>query len=143
VTAFLRRAQLLLAGVALVACKTGGASTSGLAARSNPQPVAGITPQLIARGDTVFHSSSCTDCHGRRAKGTAHGPDLTSGRFVQIDGSYEGIVKIITIGVPVDSIVNPSFPEPMPPRGGGSPPLSDEQIRSLASYVYSLSHSRN
>jgi len=58
---------------------------------------------------------------------------------VQTDGSYEAIVKVITTGVPVDSIVDPTFPEPMPARGG-TQPLSDEQIRSLAAYVYSLSH---
>ena len=150
VTKLLRGTQILVIGVALVSCKTGGASgsappaapvaSSAPATRSNVRLPAGITPELIARGDSVFHTSSCTDCHGQRAKGTPHGPDLTAGHFVQTDGGYEGIVKIITTGVPVDSIVDPTFPEPMPARGGGTPPLSDSQIRSLAAYVYSLSH---
>ena len=140
----------LVAGVALGACRTGGASASapapattasasGRAGRADSPGDARITPQLIARGDTIFHASTCTDCHGRRAKGSPHGPDLTSGHFVQTDGSYEAIVKVITTGVPVDSIVDPTFPEPMPARGG-TQPLSDEQIRSLAAYVYSLGH---
>jgi mono/diheme cytochrome c family protein len=143
-----RQVPLVLVGFVLGACKTGSAPASApagtaTASVASGRPIstagAGITPQLIARGDTIFHASSCTDCHGRRAKGSPHGPDLTSGNFAQTDGSYQAIVKIITTGVPVDSIVDPAFPEPMPARGG-TPPLSDEQIRSLAAYVYSLSH---
>jgi mono/diheme cytochrome c family protein len=127
--------RVLLAAVALASCKTSGAPTP------TPTPVAaGTTTRQIARGDSLFHSSSCATCHGRTGKGTAHGPDLTSGNFVQIDGTYEGIVKIITTGVPEDKITDPSFPEPMPPRGGGTPGLSDDEIRALATYVYSLSH---
>jgi mono/diheme cytochrome c family protein len=101
---------------------------------------AGVTPQLIARGDSIFHRASCSDCHGRDAKGSPHGPDLTSGRFAQIDGSYEQIVRLITTGVPESKITDPSFVDAMPPRGGENPPLSDEQIRALAAYVYSISH---
>jgi cytochrome c5 len=147
VAILLARAQLLLTGVVIGACTHAGASASSpvptttVSASGPARPLgdAGITPQLIARGDTIFHASSCTDCHGQRAKGSPHGPDLTSGHFVQTDGSYEQIVKIITTGVPVDSIVDPTFPEPMPPRGGATP-LSDDQIRALAAYVYRLSH---
>jgi mono/diheme cytochrome c family protein len=153
-TAFLRAGVLLIAA-ALAACKAGtpaSAPTPATTAAGSGAPpraaaevaagraAAGITPQLIARGDSVFHASSCTDCHGRNAKGSPHGPDLTSGHFVQTDGSYDEIVKLITTGVTEDKFVDPSFPEPMPARGGGKPPLSDEQIRALAAYVYSLSH---
>ena len=99
-----------------------------------------ITPELIARGDSIFHKASCTVCHGNDAKGTPHAPDLVSGAFAQIDGSYEQIVRLITTGVPENKISDPSFPDPMPPRGGEKPPLTDEQIRALAAYVYSLSH---
>ena len=98
-----------------------------------------ITPQLIARGDSVFHASSCTECHGRNGKGLPHGPDLTSGHWAQTDGSYEQIIALITSGVPEDKIIDRFFPEPMPARGGGKPPLTDDQIRALAAYVYSLS----
>jgi len=136
VTIGFRRAVFFFAGLVLCACKSGGAPAPAPAG----QATGGITLQLIARGDSVFHASSCTDCHGQRAKGSPHGPDLTSGQFAQTDGSYEQIVKIITTGVPEDSIVNPTYPEPMPARGGGKPPLTDEQIRALAAYVYSLSH---
>jgi mono/diheme cytochrome c family protein len=124
-----------VAVAALAACGTGRATESA------PTPVAaGTSPRQLARGDSLFHASSCVTCHGRTGKGTAHGPDLTSGQFVQIDGSYADIVKIITTGVPEAKIMDPSFPEPMPPRGGGTPVLSDDEIRALAAYVYSLSH---
>jgi mono/diheme cytochrome c family protein len=137
---------------ALAGCKTGGTpapapstpvSSPGARPASpsaiGPAP-AGVTPLLIARGDSVFHASSCTECHGRNAKGTPHGPDLTSGKFAQTDGSYDELVKIITTGVPENQITDPTFPEPMPARGGNTPPLSDELIRALAAYVYTLSH---
>lgn len=154
-TVFLR-AGLLLTAVALDACRAGGTpasapppatTVSASAPVTRPtaqgtagQAAAGITPRLIARGDSVFHASTCIECHGRTAKGSAHGPDLASGHFTQIDGSYEEIVKVITTGVPEDRIMNPNYPEPMPARGGDKPPLTDEQIRALAAYVYVLSH---
>ena len=148
------RGAVLVVAAALAACRSGGPQASaptpatvaaGAPTRSaepNASGVAtaGITPLLIARGDSIFHAASCAVCHGRTAKGTSHGPGLTSGQFVQIDGKYDDIVRIITTGVPEDKITDPSFPEPMPARGGGTPPLSDEQIRALAAYVYSLSH---
>jgi mono/diheme cytochrome c family protein len=142
----------LLAGIVLGACTsaatpapTPASSASGPATKASPQGAAGqgaasITPQLIARGDSVFHGATCTDCHGRNAKGTPHGPDLTSGTFAQTDGSYDAIVRVITTGVPEDKITDPTFPEPMPARGGVKPPLTDDQIRAVAAYVYSLSH---
>jgi cytochrome c5 len=136
-----RRALTVFGVIALAACKNTGAPASAPspAATATSSGSPRMTAAMIARGDTIFHSSTCTDCHGQRAKGSPHGPDLTSGRFAQTDGSYDAIVRIITTGVPVDSIVDPTFPEPMPVRGG-APPLSDEQIRALAAYVYSLSH---
>ncbi len=100
----------------------------------------GTTPRMVAVGDSIYHAGSCRDCHGPNAKGTPHGPDLTAGKFVQIDGSYAQIVNIITTGVPENRILDMSFPEPMPPRGGDKPALTDDQIRSLAAYVYTLSH---
>ena len=133
------RAGFFLAATALGAC------TPGVTPAPAPRPATPVTSatgasaQLVARGDSLFHGASCPVCHGRSAKGTPHGPDLTSGRFSQIGGSYEEIVKLITTGVPEDKLTDPSFPEPMPARGGDTP-LTDEQIRAVAAYVYSLSH---
>lgn len=96
------------------------------------------SPQLIAQGDSVFHGqlggAACTACHGQDAKGTPVGPNLTDGEWLNTDGSYEGIVKTVTTGVPQPK----KAPAPMPPKGGAA--LSDAQVRAVAAYVYSLSH---
>jgi len=102
---------------------------------------AGVTAAMVAEGDSLFHARSCRNCHGPDAKGRQNGPDLTSGKFMHVNGSYEDFVRIITTGVPADSIKDKSHTLPMNPRGGGRPPLlTDDQIKSVAAYVYSLNH---
>ena len=61
-------------------------------------------------------------------------PDLTDGEWLNNDGRYAGIINTIRTGVPQP--VN--APAPMPPMGGT--PLTDEQLRAVAAYEYSLSH---
>lgn len=96
------------------------------------------SPQLVALGDSIFHGqvggAACTACHGQDAKGTPVGPNLTDNEWLNTDGSYEGIVKTVTTGVPQPK----KAPAPMPPKGGAT--LSDVQVRAVAAYVYSLSH---
>jgi mono/diheme cytochrome c family protein len=98
----------------------------------------GPTPQQIALGDSIFHGQvgggTCTACHGQDAKGTAVAPDLTDQQWINGDGSYDFIVKTVTNGVPQPK----QHPAPMPPKGGA--PLTDEQVKAVAAYVYSLSH---
>ena len=99
----------------------------------------GVTTAMVTMGDSLFHASSCVRCHGPDAKGRQNGPDLTSGHFMHLPtGSYDEIVKIITNGVPAESIKDPSHRLPMRARGGGS--LTDDQIKAIAAYVYKLSH---
>jgi mono/diheme cytochrome c family protein len=50
------------------------------------------------------------------------------------DGSYAGIAKTITSGVPQPK----EYRSPMPPMGGAQ--LSAEQVSALAAYVWGLSH---
>jgi mono/diheme cytochrome c family protein len=99
----------------------------------------GVTVAMVTMGDSLFHASSCVRCHGPDAKGRPNGPDLTSGHFMHITGSYDEIVKIVTTGIPADSIKDPSHKLPMRGRGGGT--LTDDQIKAIAAYVYKLSHS--
>jgi mono/diheme cytochrome c family protein len=132
---------------------TGGAATSGGAAGADtaaqgaakpaekpaPGGAAGPTsPKLVALGDSVFHGQvgggTCTACHGQDAKGTGVGPNLTDSEWLNTDGSYDGIVKIVTAGVAQPK----KHPAPMPPKGGAA--LSDDQVKAVAAYVYSLSH---
>jgi len=96
------------------------------------------TPQQIALGDSIFHGQAgggtCYVCHGQDAKGSAVGPNLTDGEWINTDGSLEGIVKTIKSGVPSPK----KAPAPMPPMGGAT--LTNDQVQAVAAYEYSLSH---
>ena len=110
------------------------AGAAGAAAAQTAAP-AGVTPAAIAKGDSVFHKAGlCYACHGSNAQG-AVGPNLTDAEWVQGDGSYDMIVATITNGVPKEKAKGGI---PMPPKGGSS--ISDDEVKAVAAYVYSLSH---
>jgi mono/diheme cytochrome c family protein len=118
-----------------------GLLACGLATRSVVRPVESaslIAPALIATGDSLFHARACRRCHGTQGAGTRNGPTLTDSTWLQIDGSYSEIVRIITEGVPMARIKDPTHTLEMHPRGGLQNPLGDEQVRAVAAYVYSL-----
>jgi cytochrome c oxidase cbb3-type subunit III len=99
------------------------------------QAPAAVTPAAIALGDSLFHSkANCYACHGANAQG-AVGPNLTDSVWIHSDGSYDAIVKQITTGV-VQKDSKSGIP--MPPKGGSS--ITDDEVKSVAAYVYSLSH---
>ena len=110
------------------------------AAKPAAKPAAGgaASPQLVALGDSIFHGQvaggTCTACHGQDAKGTAVAPDLTDNQWINGDGSYDFIVHTVTTGVPQPK----QHPAPMPPKGGAT--LTDDQVKAVAAYVFSLSH---
>jgi mono/diheme cytochrome c family protein len=116
----------------------GAQDTSKKAAAAKPSGGGGITPQQIALGDSIFHGQvgggTCTACHGQDAKGTAIAPDLTDSKWINGDGSYQFLVNTITNGVPKPK----EHPAPMPPKGGAA--LTDDQVKAVAAYEYSLSH---
>jgi mono/diheme cytochrome c family protein len=120
---------------------TGAAAAPSGAAKPAEKPAgggAGSSPAQVALGDSIFHGQvgggTCTACHGQDAKGTAVAPNLTDAEWINTDGSLDGIVKVVTNGVPKPK----QHPAPMPPKGGAA--LSDAQVRAVAAYVYSLSH---
>jgi mono/diheme cytochrome c family protein len=115
-------------------------SMGGASARVANGLPAGVTARTIALGDSLFHASSCTRCHGADAKGAQNGPNLTTGTHLHVNGTYDDFVRLITSGVPKDSVQDKSHRFAMQPRGGNQNPLNDEQIRAVAAYVYSLSH---
>jgi len=92
--------------------------------------------KLIAMGDSIFHGQAgggtCYVCHGQDAKGSAVGPNLTDGEWLNNDGTLAGITGTIKSGVPQPK----KAPAPMPPMGGAS--LSDDQVKAVATYVHSL-----
>ena len=101
------------------------------------QAPAAVTPAAIALGDSLFHSkANCYACHGANAKG-AVGPDLTDSVWIHSDGSYDAIVKQITTGVTAEESKSKI---PMPPKGGSQ--ITDDEVKAVAAYVYSLSHTK-
>jgi len=110
------------------------AGTGQGAAQEQAAP-AGVTPAAIAKGDTIYHKAGlCYACHGSNAEG-AVGPNLTDAEWLHGDGSYDMIVATVTAGVPADKAKKGI---PMPPKGGSS--ITEEEIKAVAAYVYSLSH---
>jgi len=98
-----------------------------------------ITPAMIALGDSIFHGqvggAACFGCHGAQGKGMPKlAPDLTSGKWIHGDGSYDAIMKTIEQGVPKPT----EAAGPMPPMGGAK--LTPDQLKAVAAWVYSLSH---
>ncbi len=120
------RLGMLIAVVALVG--------AGQAAAQEKAP-AGVTPAAIAKGDTIFHKTGlCYACHGSNAEG-AVGPNLTDAEWLHGDGSYDMIVATVTSGIAVEKSKKGIA---MPPKGGSS--ISDEDVKAVAAYVYSLGH---
>ena len=133
-TSLARPALMVMAFAALAACHKNAASTT-------PAPAARpFTAAMVAEGDSVFHARGCKNCHGMDGKRAQNGPNLTGKTFLHVDGSFEGFERIITSGVPANQIKDPEHKRPMGARGGGPTPLSDAQIKSVAAYVYTLSH---
>ena len=110
-------------------------SPSGAARSSTP---AAVTPANVALGDSLFHTTSCYRCHGADAKGTARAPNLTDQTWIHIDGSYDAIVSLVTTGFTKAEQKDPQYQFTMNPRGGMR--LTDDQIKAVAAYVWTLSH---
>ncbi len=96
---------------------------------------AAVTPAAIAKGDTIFHKAGlCYACHGSNAEG-AVGPSLTDAEWLHGDGSYDMVVSVVSAGIPQEKAKKGI---PMPAKGGST--ISDEDVKAVAAYVYSLSH---
>jgi mono/diheme cytochrome c family protein len=101
------------------------------------QAPAGVTPAAITQGDSIYHGKgNCYACHGANAEGTV-GPNLTDAEWLHSDGSYDAIVKQVTTGVPKEQSKSGIV---MPPRGGST--ITDDEVKAVAAYVYSLSHKK-
>lgn len=127
----LQRVTLVLAGMVF------GVATSAWTQQDTSAK--SITPAMVAHGDSIFHGQTaggtCSVCHGANAKGMPGlAPDLTSGTWLNSDGSFRALIQTIEQGVPKPK----QAAAPMPPAGGA--PLKPADIRAVAAYVYSLSH---
>jgi glucose/arabinose dehydrogenase/mono/diheme cytochrome c family protein len=98
----------------------------------------GATRDMVALGDRIYHGqvagATCAGCHGANGTGSPLGPSLTSGKWSWSDGSFAGILKVITAGVPQPK----QYRSPMPAMGGSQ--LTADQASALAAYVWGLGH---
>ena len=95
----------------------------------------GVTQEMVAAGEQVFSGAGfCFTCHGANGGGTPLAPALNDGDWLHIDGSYDEILRIVHEGEQQPA----QYPAAMPPMGGAQ--LTEQQIREVAAYVYTLSH---
>ncbi len=113
---------------------------AGAAANSDLPVPEGATREMVLLGGRIYSGqvggAPCTGCHGANGEGTPLGPSLRGRKeWLWSDGSYAGIMKTITDGVPQPK----QYRSPMPPMGGAQ--LTPDQVSALAAYVWSMSHS--
>jgi mono/diheme cytochrome c family protein len=90
---------------------------------------------MIEEGGKLFKGAGlCAACHGVSATGGV-GPSLVDTVWLHSKGTFEEIARQITAGVPQAQAKSGMM---MPPRGGSA--ISDAQVRAVAAYVWSLSH---
>ena len=95
----------------------------------------GVTPAMVAQGKEIFMGEGiCFTCHMEGGVGGPLAPNLTDDQWINIDGSYDSIVQTVTNGVPEPK----EHPGLMLPKGGTN--ITDEQVRAVAAYVWTLSH---
>lgn len=109
------------------------AAGSDVSAFADVELPEGVTHEMVAQGQAIFNSQTCFTCHGQNATGGPLAPALNDQDWLNTDGSYEEIVEVVRNGVAQPQ----EFPAPMPAMGGA--PLSEEQIRQVAAYVYAVS----
>jgi len=111
-----------------------GLGAAGAAAQSLPE---GVTQAMVDKGKEIYAKQGlCFACHGQEGKGLV-GPSLADDVWLHSKGSFEDIVTQIVKGVPKEESKSGV---PMPPKGGSS--ITDEEVRAVAAYVYSLSHKK-
>ncbi len=94
----------------------------------------GVTQAMVDDGRKLYSANTCVGCHGGEGAGSPIAPQLSDKTWLNITGDYPEIVTVITNGVAAPK----QFPAPMPAKGGAA--ITDDQIKNLAAYIYSISH---
>ena len=142
----LKRYAIVLLILAMATC---GGEEAAPAADETQQPAAeaapaaaatdmnlpeGVTSAMVAEGEGIFGGAGiCFTCHMQGGVGGPLAPNLTDDAWLNVDGSYESIVENIMTGV----LEPKEHPSPMLPRGGTN--ITDEQVRAVGAYVWTLS----
>ncbi len=126
---------LISGGAAVLALAT--ALSSADPATLGPLPVAQAEIVMQASGKAIFEGKgNCATCHGKDARGTPLGPDLTDGRWLNITGTLEEITATVRAGITKPK----QYSVPMPPMGGAR--LRSEEIDAVSRYVLGLNPTR-
>ncbi|MBB4637109.1 c-type cytochrome [Longimicrobium terrae] len=143
-----RWAAALVALAVFAGCDRDGQSSGGGAAKDGDgqaKPVVvdsgppvgqlppGVTAQQAGPGRGLYRQA-CVMCHGEAGGGTQLAPSIVDATWTKGTGSLEEIVAVVTEGVAGTE----AHPVPMPPRGNGT--FTDEQIRAVSAYTWSLAH---
>ncbi|HEV7365442.1 MAG TPA: c-type cytochrome [Gemmatimonadales bacterium] len=135
------RLGLLVAFVTAGAASASAQTTSQTERTPAPAEAAGpaaataVSPELIAQGDKIFHGAgNCYACHGGNAEGLV-GPNLTDAEWIHSKGTLDDITAQVIHGVTKEESKSGIV---MPPKGGST--ISDDDVKAVAAYVYSLSH---
>ncbi len=136
--------------VAIVACSGGEAGSqeaaSGAMAEAQETTAAageqqmalpeGVTMEMVNQGKEVYAGAGlCYVCHGAEGQGMPGlGANLTDDEWVHGDGSFEALVATVMNGVDSGASTTGTA---MPAKGGSG--ISDEQVRQVAAYVWTLS----
>ncbi len=129
---------------AMVLLAWAGFVPSQVGAQANPpaDPVAvpdSVTPERVLAGSEIFNNGSCIACHAVAGVGSGRfAPSLADVEWLHSDGDYAGILHTIFWGVKKEEFkaVTPRRFE-MNPSGGM--PLTREQQKALAAYVWTIS----
>ncbi len=114
---------------------TPAAGPTGTAPKPAGAAPAGATATDVTEGEKIYSATgNCFTCHGTGGTGSALAPPLNDAQWLNIDGSFPAIQQIVNNGVPTPK----QFPAAMPAKGGAA--LTEQQVKQVAAYVYSLSH---
>lgn len=95
-----------------------------------------LSDSSLAMGKALFHGAgNCSTCHGEAGRGSDRGANLTDGVWRHGNGGFLSIVERVVHGVDHPT-GGPTTPMPRLTVGQ----LSYRQARSVAAYVWTLSH---
>lgn len=137
---------LVATGCARTASTDGAATAAAPAVAAAPRAAAvrlpaGVTSAMVALGDSLFNAGSCQRCHGQKGVGARNAPSLVKGPWQHHKGTYAEIVATITTGIPKTAFKDTTRPFAMNPRGGQMN-LTDDQVKAVAAYVFTITRAR-